>query len=49
MQVLGLHPRPDESETLGVGLATCISAAPPGESEAHSGLKSAALTQLPLI
>ena len=36
MQILGLHPRPTELETLGEDLVACIFISPSGESDAGS-------------
>lgn len=35
MQIIGFHPRPMESETLGWDPAICILTSPVGESDTH--------------
>lgn len=41
-QILRPHPRPTESETPRWGLAICVFTSPPGNSDAHSVLKTIA-------
>lgn len=43
MQILGPHPRPIDSETLGVHPAACVLMSPPGDSDAQSSLRITAL------
>lgn len=43
MQTLGSHRRPAESGTRGRGAETPVSAGPPGDSAAHSGLRTSDL------